>query len=305
MGPTNASASGRTSTSELARTRFRLQRRIAPEVTQPTHSYVHSPHTPRSERLAEHRELMARRWSELPETVRTPTQLAGVGGVACGATHGILERCNFACTSCYLTEIANRTPALPFEEVQAQLDAIRHHLGPGGKAQITAGEVTLLPLEGLGRIVAYARSIDLDPMVMTHGQRFLEEPEYLHALMRDYGLRKVSIHIDVTQKGRAFLEPGMSERDLEPLRDRFAHLIRQARAVTGQTLHAAHTVTITPQNLQQVPDIVDWALDNADAFSALELPAGGRGRAHARPLRAAHGAWTSCGNSSVARSGAS
>jgi len=74
--------------------------------------------------------------------------------VACGATHSIMEKCNFACTSCYLSDIANHTRPLTFAQVQAQLDALREHLGHGGKCQITSGEVTLLDPHELGRIVA-------------------------------------------------------------------------------------------------------------------------------------------------------
>ena len=225
----------------------------------------------RAERTAELKDLVARKWSELPESLRTPTQLAGVGGVACGATHGVLERCNFACTSCYLTEFANAVPPLPFEEVRRQLDTMRTHLGPGGKAQITSGEVTLLPLEDLGRIVAYAREIGLDPMVMTNGERFLDEPEYLHELVKSYGLRKVSIHIDTTQRGRKALREGMSERDLHPLRDRFAALIRSTRQLTRARLHAAQTVTVNATNLDGVADITEWALRNADAFRMISF----------------------------------
>ena len=106
--------------------------------------------------MSELRQLLDQRWRELPATTRTPQQLAGRGGIACGATHGVMERCNFACTSCYLSDVANQTNPLPFAEVKAQLDALRTHLGPGGKVQITAGEVTLLDKHDLGRIVAFS-----------------------------------------------------------------------------------------------------------------------------------------------------
>ncbi len=49
-------------------------------------------------------------------------------------------------------------------EVLRQLDELRIMLGPQGKCQITAGEVTLLPEETLGRYIAYAISIGLDPI---------------------------------------------------------------------------------------------------------------------------------------------
>lgn len=42
----------------------------------------------------------------------------------------------------------------------------------------------------------------LDPMVMTHGRRFIQEPQYLQRLIEKDGLEKISIHVDATQRGR-------------------------------------------------------------------------------------------------------
>ena len=231
------------------------------------------------------RRLFRRRWRELPAALQTQQQLAGVAAVSCGATHSIMEKCNFACTSCYLSEVANRARPLLFAEVREQLEALRAHLGEGGKVQITSGEVTLLPAEELGRIVAYARRIGLDPMVMTNGQRLLQVPDYLTTLVRDYGLEKISIHIDTTQKGRPGMAPGLRERDIHPIRERFAALIRNARRATGKALHAAQTVTVTRNTLRDIPDVVDWALDHADCFRLISfLPAAEVGRTRDRRL---------------------
>lgn len=211
------------------------------------------------------------RWDQLPSSVKTPTQIAGRAGIACGATHSIMERCNLSCTSCYLTELANRTVPLPFDEVREQLDRLRAYLGEGGKAQITSGEVTLLPLAELGRIVAYAREIGLDPMVMSNGVRFLQEPDYLLALVRDFGLGKLSFHVDATQRGLREWRPGLRERELHGLRDRLADTVRETRRRTGASLHAAHTVTLTNENVLDVPDVVAWMLDNVDAVRILSF----------------------------------
>ena len=225
----------------------------------------------RHPRSAERRELCGKRWETLPEALRTPQQAAGRVHVACGATHGVLERCNFACTACYLSSIANTTEPLPFERVREQLDALRRHLGPLGKVQLTAGEVTLLEPHELGRIVAYAKQIGLEPMVMTNGQRFSDDPAYLTTLVRDHGLRKVAIHVDITQRGRQGFPASEREAGLHPIRDRFATMIRETRRETGCRLDAAHTVTLTKDNVDQLPDILDWALDNHDAFRMLSL----------------------------------
>lgn len=206
-------------------------------------------------------------WEGLPAVTQSEKhQWLGVISTGCGATHNVLERCDFYCTACYLSDEANHTPPLPFEEVKKQLDTIREQLGPSANTQITAGEVTLLPRADLIRIVKYAISIGLDPMVMTHGQHFLNDPTYLHDLMREGGLQKISVHIDTTQKGRKFLKKGMREKDLHPLRDQFANMIREARKITGLTLHAAHSLTITEDNFDDIADVMWWCERNNDAF---------------------------------------
>ena len=222
-------------------------------------------------RSSEMLRLNRERWRGLSYRLKTPQQAMGRACVACGATHGVMERCNFACTSCYLSEIANATPPLPFTDVKRQLDSLRAFLGLGGKAQITSGEVTLLRKQDLGRIIAYAHKIGLDPMVMSNGERFLSEPGYLETLVRSYGLRKISIHIDTTQRGRGGLRKKEREEELHPIRDRFATLIREVRAHSGKRLHAAHTVTVTNENFEQVPVIMHWVLDNVDAFRMISF----------------------------------
>lgn len=197
-----------------------------------------------------------------------------------------MERCNFYCTSCYLSDVANRTSPLPFSDVKSQLDSLRAALGSGGKVQITSGEVTLLPVEELGRIIAYARGIGLDPMVMTNGQRFVDVPDHLSTLVGRYGLSKVSIHIDTTQRGRVGMKPESRERELHPVRDHFANLIRAVRRETGRDLQAAHTVTVTERTVSDIPDVMTWALANSDVFRIMSfLPAASVGRTEDEPVR--------------------
>ncbi|MDH3592754.1 MAG: hypothetical protein OER88_12790 [Planctomycetota bacterium] len=224
-------------------------------------------------------------WDALPTQFHTPDQSLGRWNAGCGATWGVMERCDFACTACYLGKGANKTEPLPFDEVKEQLDTMRRHLGPGGRVQITAGEVTLLPCDDLIRILNYARSLHLIPMVMTHGQRFLREPAYLERLVVDGGLDRVAIHVDTTQRGRDGGDPD-TEAALMPVRDRMAELVRATRRRTKRPLIAAHTFTVTRDNLAEVPAVVRWTVRNADAFRMLSLqPLAqvGRTRTHGRP----------------------
>lgn len=217
--------------------------------------------------------------ARLPDAVLGPDQTLGHSTSGCAATYGVLERCDFACTACYLDSAANAVPPLPFHEVTRQLDAIREELGPWGNTQITAGEVTLLPAEELVRILRYCVGVQLSPMLMSHGQILLDDPNYLERLVVEGGLDNMAIHVDSTQRGRPGWRAGMDERELDPLRERFAKLIRDTRTKTGRPLRVAQNVTVTRDSIEDVPDVVRWAIRNADAMRMISFqPVAGVGR---------------------------
>lgn len=219
----------------------------------------------------EKRALLADRWSKLDPAVKMVGQGLGQKATGCGATVGIQPKCDFSCTGCYLGSEANRIPPLPIAAVLAQLDQMRRYLGPKSNVQITDGEVTLRPAEELIEILAYARSIGIVPMIMTHGDNFRRQPGLLERLMIEGFLTEVSIHVDITQRGRDGYRAPVSEVELMPLRDEFAEMVRSAKQTTGRRLRAATTMTITSDNLPQVADVVRWTIDNRDAFSLISF----------------------------------
>lgn len=219
----------------------------------------------------EKRKLLEHRWSTLDESLKVTGQGLGQKATGCGATMGIQPKCDFSCTGCYLGSDANRIPALPVEAVLRQLDALRAWLGPKSNVQITDGEVTLRPADEVVRILRYARSIGIVPMLMTHGDTFRRQPGLLERLMSEANLTEVSIHIDITQRGRDGYRAPKSERELMPLRDEFAELVRNARRTTGRKLRAATTMTITDDNLPDVAHVVRWTIENRDAFSLISF----------------------------------
>jgi MoaA/NifB/PqqE/SkfB family radical SAM enzyme len=219
----------------------------------------------------EKRMLLDRRWSALDPALKLPGQGLGQKATGCGATMGIQPKCDFSCTGCYLGSEANRIPALPIDAVLRQLDALRAWLGPKSNVQITDGEVTLRPAAEVVTILRYARSIGIVPMLMTHGDTFRRQPGLLERLMTEASLTEVSIHIDITQRGRDGYRMPKSEQELMPLRDEFAALVRQARRTTGRKLRAATTMTITDENLSGVADVVRWTIRNRDAFSLISF----------------------------------
>ena len=225
----------------------------------------------RNPATAEKSEILADRWAGLDPALRLPGQGLGQKATGCGATIGIQPRCDFSCTGCYLGHEANHIPSLPTEAILRQLDELRRWLGPKSNVQITDGEVTLRPVEELTGILRYARSIGIIPMVMTHGDNFRRQPGLLERLMTEGHLTEVSIHVDITQRGRDGYRAPRTETELMPLRDEFAAMIRTARKRTGRKLRAATTLTITSDNLPQVPEVVEWTIRNRDAFGLISF----------------------------------
>ncbi len=219
----------------------------------------------------EKRKLLAEKWATLDNGVRIPGQGLGRKATGCGATAGIQPKCDFSCTGCYLGSEANQIPPMALDAVLAQLDTLRSHLGPKSNVQITDGEVTLRPAAELIEVLRYARSIGIVPMVMTHGDNLRRQPGLLERLMVEGHLTEISIHIDITQRGRDGYRRPETELELMPLRDEFAALLRQAKRSTGLRLRAATTMTITRENLPHVADVVRWTIDNRDVFSLISF----------------------------------
>ncbi len=209
----------------------------------------------------------------MPEALQTKQQMLGVQGNGCGATIGAMPRCDFACRGCYLGEAANRIPAEPVEAIMAQMDALRPILGPDGNLQLTDGEVTLRPPEEVVKLLQHAHSLELVPMLMTHGDSFRRRPGLLEQYMLDGELVEVSIHVDTTQRGRVGAEykGATSEAQLNPLRDEFVQLLTEAQSKTGKRLRAATTMTVTRDNLSGVHDVMRWITGGQRVFRMISF----------------------------------
>ncbi len=250
----------------------------------------------------EKRRILGERWAGLDSAIRLPGQGLGQKATGCGATIGIQPRCDFSCTGCYLGAEANRIPALPTAAILGQIDNLRAYLGPKSNIQITDGEATLRPTGELTEILRYARSVGAIPMVMTHGDSFRRRPGLLERLMIEGGLTEVSIHVDITQRGRVGYPNAKTEEELTPLREELAGMVREARRSTGRPLRAAMTLTVTRENLPQIAGVVQWLIRNRDAFSLVSfqpLAQVGRTRKGLEGVSAAE-LWTEIGHATAA-----
>ncbi len=206
---------------------------------------------------------LAERWEQLPAHVKQPNQMLGKRMTGCEGTRGVFPRCNLACTPCYHAKEANRvrTDGDHTEaEVDAQMALLRKLRGPGQHAQLIGGEVTLLGPEDHARALRAMIRHGRKPMSMTHGDF---DYDYLVALALDprTGERRFDHlafagHFDSTMLGRRQIKRVADEAELNTYRERFCHMFQRLEREHGVTHYLAHNVTVTPRNIDQIPQLV-------------------------------------------------
>lgn len=208
------------------------------------------------------RQVLEQRWAALPPGVRTPAQLLGRHAVGCEGTQGVFPRCNLTCSPCYHSADANKVRsdgAHTLEQVRRQMGLLRELRGPRAHAQLIGGEVTLLSPDDHAAALLAMRDAGREPMSMTHGDF---DYEYLEQLVLDGSgavrLGRVSFagHFDSLMRGRRGVPRPRAERDLHRARADFVAMFAELRARHGVRSYLAHTMTVTPLNLEQVPDVV-------------------------------------------------
>ncbi len=151
---------------------------------------------------------LQRRWTELPEPVRTPAQLLGRRSTGCEGTHGVFPRCDLACTPCYHARVANRVRTdgcHTLQEIDRQMGYLRSVRGTGQHAQLIGGEVTLLDPDEHAAALAAMQAHGRKPMSMTHGDF---DYDYLKRLavwpdgQRRFDVLRVAGHFDSLMLGR-------------------------------------------------------------------------------------------------------
>jgi hypothetical protein len=206
--------------------------------------------------------VLARRWAELPEAVRTPAQALGRQGVGCEGTHGVFPRCDFSCRPCYHSADANKVRtdgAHTLDEIEKQMAYLREQRGPHAHAQLIVGEVSLLDPDDHAAALRTMRRYGREPMSFTHAD---VDDDYLRRLVLGpdgrLRLRRVAFaaHFDSLMRGRRGIPRPRRESDLDPYRARFCEQLRRLRRDYGVRTYAAHNMTVTPANLDQVAGVV-------------------------------------------------
>lgn len=204
----------------------------------------------------------ARRWATLPEHVKTDAQLIGRRSTGCEGTHGVFPACDFACKPCYHSKDANKVRIdgpHTLEQVEQQMTFLQQAWAPAAFAQLIGGEVSLLPPAIHARALEIMHAHGRRPMSMTHGD--FDEQYLKHLVIGEDGSPRFpsvsfAAHIDSTMFGRRGAHKPSSEAELHGHRAAFCAMFDQLRHDHGVRSYLAHNMTVTPDNVDQIADVI-------------------------------------------------
>ena len=207
------------------------------------------------------RAALEKRWAELPEHVKTPSQLLGRCAVGCEGTHGVFPKCNLTCSPCYHSADANKVRVdgtHTVAEVASQMAFLHEMRGPRAHAQLIGGEVSLLPPEDHAAALLAMRAHGREPMSMTHGD--FDYEYLLDVVLGSDGVPrfdKISFagHFDSLMRGRRGAVRPRTEAELNPFREEFASMFVQLGRDYGVSSYVAHNMTVTPSNVDEISQV--------------------------------------------------
>jgi hypothetical protein len=163
----------------------------------------------------------------------------------------VTTECNLDCKGCYRdTESAEGHKTL--DEISAELDVFQRERNSDSMS-IAGGDPLVHPQ--IVEIVRMIRRRGWKPVLNTNGLAL--NRKRLHDL-KEAGAYGFTFHVDTSQVRKD--APGAkSEKDLNALRLKFAHMLADEGG-----LSCSFNQTVTDKTLDQVPDVMRWALDYPD-----------------------------------------
>lgn len=195
------------------------------------------------------------RYEQLPQHVKTPSQMLGKLSPGCEGTKGVFPRCNFSCQPCYHSEHSNEVRVDGFHtvtEIARQMQTLQKLRGATAHCQLIGGEVSLLSPEDHILALETMRYFGRIPMSFTHGEF---EYDYLHRLAvlpsgrPRFNRLDFAVHFDIDMRGRRGLSRLDEEGQLTPYRRRFIDMFRRLRREHGVRYYLAHNMTVQARNL--------------------------------------------------------
>jgi len=167
----------------------------------------------------------------------------------------VTDVCNLHCPQCYRTTIEGHRP---LADVLADITACRE-MTNCDDMKIAGGEPLTYP--HLIEVVKFVAENGMKPFLLTNG---IGLDRALAGELAQAGLKIINFHIDSGQNRPGW--EGRSEAELNGLRQTYVDMVAGLRG-----LGCGFNMTISPVNLDSVPDMVEWAMRNIRTVRHLTL----------------------------------
>ncbi len=159
------------------------------------------------------------------------------------------KECNIHCEGCYSANAKGSHKTL--DQIRADLDVFERYRQTDA-VSIAGGDPLVYPQ--IADVVRMISERGLKPVVNTNGHGLT--PELLRELKRA-GLRSFTFHVDSLQTRPGW--KGKSELELNELRLELAERVAEVGGIS-----CAFNATVYEKSLPFVPDLLEWAIRNAD-----------------------------------------
>jgi MoaA/NifB/PqqE/SkfB family radical SAM enzyme len=170
----------------------------------------------------------------------------------------ITDSCNIKCEGCYRLILGEGHKELG--QVKEEILFLKKWRNCNG-ISISGGEPVLHP--DIMEIIRFIKANRMKSIMLTNGYALTDE---LLMDLRDAGLTGLSFHIDSTQQ-RPELDNVKIKQELElnDLRLKYARMLKKAG------LYSHFGITVKKDNLKEVPDFIQWAVDNMRLINGISL----------------------------------
>lgn len=170
----------------------------------------------------------------------------------------VTDICNIHCQGCYRQILGEGHK--PLKQLKEEVTLLKKWRNCDG-ISLAGGEPILHP--NIVELISFITSLGMKSMILSNGYALNEK---LLWKLKKAGLTGVSFHIDSTQIRPEFKKRELtSELEVNDLRLKLGKRMRKVG------LYAHFGITVTKDNFKEIPDFLQWSIDNMDLINGITL----------------------------------
>lgn len=170
----------------------------------------------------------------------------------------VTDICNITCEGCYRLVLGEGHK--PLDQLKEEVLFLKKWRNCDG-ISLAGGEPILHP--DIIELIQFITDHGMKSMILSNGYALSED---LLLKLKKAGLTGVSFHIDSTQRRPEFQKQEIpSENDVNELRLKLGKRMRKVG------LYAHFGITVTKDNINEVPDFINWCIDHMELINGITL----------------------------------